>query len=46
MYFQLLIDKVLMGCADFTMGYYDDLIIFSKNEEDHLHHLEEIFNRL
>ena len=45
-YFQLLIDKVLMGCADFTMGYLNDIIIFSKNEEDHLHHLEEIFNRL
>ena len=45
-YFQLLIDKVLMGCGEFTMGYLDDIIIFSKNEEDHLHHLEEIFNRL
>ena len=45
-YFQLLIDKVLMGCADFAMGYLDDIIIFSKNEKDHLQHLEEIFNRL
>ena len=45
-YFQLLIDKVLMSCADFAMGYLDDIIIFSKNERDHLHHLEEIFNRL
>ena len=45
-YFQLLIDKVLMGCADFVMGYLDDIIISSKNEEDYLHHLEEIFNRL
>ena len=45
-YFQLLIDKVLMGCGEFAMGYLDDIIIFSKNEEDHLHHLEEIFSRL
>ena len=45
-YFQLLIDKVLMGCGDFAMGYLDDIIIFSKNEEHHLHHLEEIFSRL
>ena len=45
-YFQLLIDKVLMGCGEFTMGYLDDIIIFSKNTEDHLHHLEEIFSRL
>ena len=28
-YFQLLIDKVLMGCSSFTMGYLDDIIIFS-----------------
>ena len=45
-YFQLLIDKVLMGCSSFTMGYLDDIIIFSKSEEEHLQHLEEIFTRL
>ena len=45
-YFQLLIDKVLMGCSSFTMGYLDDIIIFSKSEEEHLQHLEEIFMRL
>ena len=45
-YFQLLIDKVLMGCSSFAMGYLDDIIIFSKSEEEHLQHLEEIFARL
>ena len=45
-YFQLLIDKVLMGCSNFAMGYLDDIIIFSKSEEEHLEHLEEIFTRL
>ena len=45
-YFQLLIDKVLMGCSSFAMGYLDDIIIFSKTEVEHLHHLEEIFVRL
>ena len=45
-YFQLLIDKVLMGCSKFAMGYLDDIIIFSKTEEEHLQHLEEIFTRL
>ena len=45
-YFQLLIDKVLMGCSSFAMGYLDDIIIFSKTEEEHLQHLEEIFARL
>ena len=34
-YFQLLIDKVLMGCSNFVMGYLDDIIIFSKSEEEH-----------
>ena len=45
-YFQLLIDKVLMGCGKFAMGYLDDIIIFSNNEIEHLQHIEEIFNRL
>ena len=45
-YFQSLIDKVLMGCSSFAMGYLDDIIIFSKTEEEHLQHLEEIFVRL
>ena len=45
-YFQLLIDQVLMGCGDFAMGYLDDIIVFSKTEEEHLQHLEEIFKRL
>ena len=45
-YFQLLIDKVLMGCSSFAMSYLDDIIIFSKTEEEHLQHLEEIFVRL
>ena len=45
-YFQLLINQVLMGCSGFAMGYLDDIIIFSKTEEEHLQHLEEIFIRL
>ena len=45
-YFQLLIDQVLMGCGDFVMGYLDDIIVFSKTEQEHLYHLEEIFKRL
>ena len=45
-YFQLLIDQVLIGCGDFAMGYLDDIIVFSKSEEEHLQHLEEIFRCL
>ena len=28
------------------MGYHDDIIIFSKSEEEHLDHLEKIFQKL
>ena len=45
-YFQLLIDKVITGCSKFAMGYLDDIIIFSRSEEEHLVHLEKIFRRL
>ena len=44
-YFQTLINKVLSG-FDFAMGYLDDIIIFSKTEEEHLTHLEKDFQRL
>ena len=39
-YFQRLINEVLTDC-NFAMGYLDDIIIFSKTEEEHLQHLEE-----
>ena len=44
-YFQLLMNKVIEGlsCA---RTYLDDIIIFSKNELEHLEHLEEVFRRL
>ena len=42
-YFQRLINEVLTGC-NFAMGYLDDIIIFSKTEEEHLQHVEEIFD--
>ena len=45
-YFQLLIDNVLQGCSKFAMGYLDDIIIFSRTEEEHLEHLEKIFRKL
>ena len=44
-YFQALLAKVLRG-LDFAIGYLGDIIIFSKTEKEHLHHLEEIFKRL
>ena len=44
-YFQKLINNMLKGC-NFTMGYLDDIIIYSRSEKEHLEHLEEIFIRL
>ena len=44
-YFQLLMNKVLNGLK-FTMTHLDDIIIFSKNELQHLEHLETIFSSL
>ena len=44
-YFQKLINDVLRGC-NFAMGYLNDIIIYSRNDKEHLEHLEEIFRRL
>ena len=45
-YFHMLISKVLKGLHSFTMAYLDDIIIFSKDEEEHLEHLRIIFQHL
>ena len=45
-YFQALISKALEGLSHFAIVCLDDIIILSKNEEEHLQHLEIIFNRL
>ena len=45
-YFQQLISMVLQGCSDFAMAYLDDIIIFSRNEKEHLQHIEIIFQKL
>ena len=45
-YFQQLISMVLQGCSDFAMEYLDNIIIFSKNEAEHLKHIEIIFQKL
>ena len=45
-YFQALISEVLKGLSLFAIAYLDDIIIFSKTEEEHLQHLEIIFQGL
>ena len=44
-YFQELICKVI-GNVPYVMGYLDDIIIFSKIEEEHLQHIADIFKKL
>ena len=45
-YFQQLISMVLQDCSEFTMAYLDDIIIFSRNEREHLKHIRIIFQKL
>ena len=45
-YFQRVMDEVLAGYHSFSMGYLDDIVVFSKTEEEHLKHLELVFERL
>ena len=45
--FQRTMDKVLKGIKDqFVMVYLDDVIIYSKTFNEHLGHIEEVFNRI
>ena len=45
-YFQQLISMVLQDCSEFAMAYLDDIIIFSRNEHEHLKHIKTIFQKL
>ena len=44
-YFQMLVNKVLEG-LEFTFGYLDDILVFSKNMEEHLQHVRTLFERM
>ena len=43
--FQRFMDEVVKG-LDFVYVYIDDILIFSENEEQHIHHLDQLFDRL
>jgi transposase InsO family protein len=45
-WFQRTINIVLQDLGHCAMAYLDDIIIFSDNEQDHLRHIQEVFNRL
>ena len=45
--FQMIMTQVLRGLNwKFVLVYVDDILIFSKTFEEHLRHLEQVFNRL
>ena len=44
-YFQMLVNKVLEGLT-FAFGYLDDILIYSRNMEEHLKHVRLLFKRM
>ncbi len=45
--FQSLMNRIFYDCLDdFVVVYMDDLLIFSKDEQSHLRHIELVLSRL
>ena len=45
--FQRVMEAVMCGLTwKFCLIYLDDIIVFSRTFEDHLHHLRQVFDRL
>ena len=44
--FSFVINKAMGHCSDFAANYLDDIIVFSRTTEDHMEHLENIFEAL
>ena len=44
--FQMAISYALKGTESFSFAYIDDILVFSRNPEEHKRHLHEIMNRL
>ena len=46
MAFQEMMQSILAGCSEYTFVYLDDILIFSKSENDHLNHLRGVLQTL
>jgi len=44
--FQMAISYILKGTESFSFAYIDDILVFSRNPEEHKRHLHEVLNRL
>ena len=44
--FSFVINKAIGHCSDFAANYLDDIIVFSRTAEEHMSHLEAIFEAL
>ena len=44
--FQRLMDRVLEGMGDFCAAYVDDILIFSKDMDQHLEHVKKVLEAL
>ena len=40
--FQRMMDEILQGTEHFTVVYLDDILIFSKNLQEHREHVKEV----
>ena len=46
MAFQSMMQSILASCSEYTFVYLDDILIFSKSENDHLNHLRKVLQTL
>ena len=44
--FQRLVSRVLVGCEAYTAAYIDDILVFSRDEQQHQQHLKEVLQCL
>jgi hypothetical protein len=44
--FSELVTEVLQGLDEFSAAYIDDILVFSETYEEHLKHIEQVFQRL
>ena len=44
--FQRMMDRLLVGCSDYSAAYLDDVVIHSTGWQDHIRHIRDILQKL